>query len=262
MKSREAEAQKDIVREEFTKQATAFAALPNVSDPERVARLIRAVHPSPEARVLEVATGPGYVAMGFAAVVREVVGVDLTAAPLEIAEKTRRERGLANVRFQTADVENLPFPAGSFDAAVCRLAFHHFPDPARALAEMVRLCRAGGTVAVEDITASEHPERAEYQNRFERLRDPSHTSALPISGLLRLFRDANLEIESVSTDGILQPVARWLRTAQTPPEREAEVRAMLDRDVREDLSGARPFLRDGEWYFFHRTAIVAGYKLV
>src|SRR5688500_6082268 len=67
---------KDRVRHEFTKQAENYAAASLISDPERVARLVQAVNPAPESRVLEVATGPGYVAMGFATVCREVVGID------------------------------------------------------------------------------------------------------------------------------------------------------------------------------------------
>ena len=114
---------------------------------------------------------------------------------------------------------------------------------------------------MEDLIASEHPARAEFHNRFERLRDPSHTSALPLSGLLALFRGAGLEIEEVSAGRITQPVDSWFATAQTPPDREAEVRAMLERDALGDLSGVRPFVREGEWFFTHRTAIVVGRKL-
>lgn len=253
--------QKEVIRQEFTKQAKAYAATPTVADPERVARLIAAVNPGAEARVLDLATGPGYVAMGFAAVAREVIGVDLTAAPLAIAEHMRRERGISNLRFEAADADRLTFPGGAFDVVVCRLAFHHFAEPARALAEMARVCRTGGTVAVEDFLSNEDPVRAEFHNRLERLRDPSHTSALPLSGLLALFRDASLEIEGVQTYPTEQPVDRWFATAQTPPDREAEVRAMFERDAREDLSGLRPFVRQGERFFTHRAAIVVGRKL-
>ena len=122
-----------VVCEEFTRQATAYAANPVIADPERVARLVHAVRPTSQDRVLEVATGPGYVAMGFAAVAREVVGVDLTEAPLAIAEQRRQEQGLPNVRFQLADASRLPFADGEFDVVVCRLAFHHFEDPAAVL---------------------------------------------------------------------------------------------------------------------------------
>src|SRR5262249_56156367 len=112
-----------IVREEFTRQAVAYAANPAIADPERIARLVHAVRPTPQDRVLEVATGPGYVAMGFAAVAREVVGVDLTEAPLAIAEQRRQEQGLHNVRFQLADPSPLPFPAAHFAVALFPLAF-------------------------------------------------------------------------------------------------------------------------------------------
>src|SRR5262249_44176910 len=140
-----------VVREEFTRQAVAYAANPSIADPERIARLVQAVSPTSDARVLEVATGPGYVAMGFAAIAREVVGIDLTEAPLAIAEQRRQEQGLHNVRFQLADAARLPFADGEFDVVVCRLAFHHFAEPPRMLSEMVRVCTPHGTVAVEDI---------------------------------------------------------------------------------------------------------------
>ena len=253
-----------LVQESFTRQADAFAANPTVSDPARVERLVRAVAPAQDARVLEVATGPGYVALGFGAVCREVVGLDLTAAPLAIAERLRRERGLENVRFQSGDAERLPFESESFDVVVCRLAVHHFAAPERALGEMARVCRRGGTVAAEDMVVSEHAPRAAYQNRFERLRDPSHTRALALGELLALFAGAGLETEAVQTWDLVQEVEGWLANTQTPPGRAAQVRRMIERDGAEDRSGARPFRRpgtDGEWCFIHRNAIVVGRKL-
>ncbi len=118
--------------------------------------------------MLEVATGPGHVAMAFAKVAREVIGVDLTEAPLKIAERMRAERGLHNVSFRQADVEaRLPFDDNEFDVVVCRFAVHHFENPAVVIGEMARVCRVDGTVAIEDLISSEHPVRAEYYNRFE-----------------------------------------------------------------------------------------------
>src|SRR6266436_7879413 len=96
---------KDLVREEFTRQAPAYADAPVIKDQLHLDKLVEAVRPAPEARVLEIATGPAHVALAFARVCREVVGVDLTEAPLKIADKMRAERGLTNIRFQLADVE-------------------------------------------------------------------------------------------------------------------------------------------------------------
>jgi len=67
---------KQTVRRAFTKQADAYAATASVSDPERIARLVEATDVDSSDRVLEVATGPGHVAFGFADRCKSVVGVD------------------------------------------------------------------------------------------------------------------------------------------------------------------------------------------
>jgi ubiquinone/menaquinone biosynthesis C-methylase UbiE len=252
----------DVIRQEFTKQADAYAANPVIASQDRAMQLVGVVQPKPDDRVLEVATGPGYVAMAFATCCREVVGVDLTEAPLAIAEKTRRERGLTNVRFETANANQLSFADGTFDVVVCRFALHHFPEPRRILGEMVRVCRRAGTIAIEDLVASEHPERATFHNRFENLRDPSHTAALPLSRLLALFAAAGLEVERVQSGVFPQSLERWLQNAQTPPDKASQVRAMVEQDAAEDLSGLYPFRdQDNQWCFTQRTAVVVGRKL-
>jgi len=253
---------KDLVREEFTRQANEYAAAPVIRDLDHIEKLIKVVAPSPDARVLEVATGPGHVAMAFAKVTREVIGVDLTEAPLKIAERMRAERGLQNVSFRVADVEaRLPFEDNEFDVVVCRFAVHHFENPAVVIAEMARVCRVEGTVAIEDLISSEHPARAEYYNQFERLRDTSHTRALPLSDLLKTMASAALEIARFESSALKNPVDRWFVSGHTAPDREAEARAMIERDLIEDLSGARPARIDGELFFTHRLAIVTARKL-
>ena len=114
---------KALVRQEFTQQAHTYAANPSISDHDRLIRLVQsvqAVHPAPNARVLDVATGPGYVALTFAEAGCEVIGIDLTEAPLSIAEQLRHARGLTNVSFQLADAEHLPFGEQEFDIVVSR----------------------------------------------------------------------------------------------------------------------------------------------
>jgi len=69
-------------------------------------------------------------------------------------------------------------------------------------------------------------------------------------------------VEGVQTWELVQVVERWLANAQTPPEPAAEVRRLIEADGAGDLSGARPFRRDGDgWCFRHRNAIVVGRKL-
>ncbi|UHQ99135.1 class I SAM-dependent methyltransferase (plasmid) [Natrinema zhouii] len=223
--------------------------------------MIQATDASPDARVLEVATGPGHVALGFADVYDEVVGVDLMEAPLAIAEQTRRERGIPNVHFQKSDAEMLPFDDNTFDIVVCRLAFHHFEDPSRVLQQMARVCRPDGTVGVADLVVSEYPERGNYQNRFEQLRDLSNVRALSLSGLIELFTENGVEVHNVKTGVLIPEVEQWLGNAQTPDSRADEVRELIKEDANENLSRARPFWQDGELHFVQRTAIIIGRRL-
>lgn len=250
--------QKALIREEFTRQAAAYNANPSVADPARVARLVAAVNPAPDARVLDIATGPGFVALGFATVCAEVVGLDLTEAPLALAEQHARERGLTNARFQVGDAEQLPFEAGAFDVVVCRNAFHHFEDPERVFAEMVRVCQPRGKVAVEDLISSEHPARSDFHTWFEQLRDPSHTRACTLRELLTLFASHGFEVEHVGINHLPQDAERWMANSQTPPDRAEQIRALLRRDAAEDLSGTQPYLRDDRIFFFHHIATVVG----
>jgi len=252
----------EVVRESFTTQATAFASNPWVSDEQRIARLVSAARPSGTERVLDIATGPGYIAEAFAKKSREVLGMDLTEAMLAIARARTAEHGVKNISFSTGDAQNLPFDTGQFDVVVCRLALHHVQQPAKVISGMARVCKRDGIVLVEDIYASEHPPRAAYQDRWEKLRDPSHVRALPLRELLHLFRDAGLETETVSTAEDLCPeVERWMATTKVQVERAAEIRVLLEDDLQHDLSGTRPF-RDaaGQMFFHARTVILSGRK--
>ena len=252
----------DTVRHAFTLQADKYAANSTLANPARLAHLVETVNPSKNSLVLDVATGPGFVAEAFASVCRMVVGVDITRAPLEIARRHLHKQNHSNLHFQLADVGHLPFANAQFNVVVCRLAVHHFNNPARILTEMARVCHVNGTVAIEDIIVSEHPVRASYQNRFEKLRDLSHTKAQPLTRLLKLFADTGIEVEKVITDNLLQDVDKWLSNTYTPPKRAARVKALIERDVGEDLSGTDPFRNsDGRLQFRQRTAIVVGRKL-
>jgi ubiquinone/menaquinone biosynthesis C-methylase UbiE len=251
----------DRIRHEFSKQAVLYSQNASIRDSTRLQKLVQAVSPAKDASVLDIATGPGYVALAFAEVCREVIGVDLTPRMLELAESHRRGRKLSNASFQRGTAEKLPFPARRFDVVVSRLAFHHFRFPARVIAEAARVCRPGGMIAIEDLVVSEHPKRAAYQNRIEKLRDPSHTKALSASGLIRLLSRAGLEIQSMNSSELLQDAEKWLATSATPEPVARKVRALLIRDEKRDLSGLCPFHVDGRLHFRHNTLTVVARKI-
>ena len=160
--------------------------------------LVNATQPKPTDETLDVACGPGTVVAAFAAHVRRAIGLDMTQAMLEQARALASERNLTNVEWRSGDVYALPFADAAFDIVTCRFAFHHFEDPAKALAEMARVCRPGGRVALCDAIAPADPAKAAAFNAMERHRDPSTVAFRPSSFLIDLLAAAGLPAPSVA----------------------------------------------------------------
>ncbi|HSS04886.1 MAG TPA: class I SAM-dependent methyltransferase, partial [Solirubrobacterales bacterium] len=152
----------------------------------------------------------------------------------------------------------MPFLEGSFDLVISRFAVHHFPEPAPVLAEMTRVCRPSGRVAIVDMVVAE-PERADDYNHRERLRDPSHTRALTADELGDAMRAAGLEIVHFVERERPLPLQRWLAQTQPPEEVSSKLRGELEAELAGGApTGMRPHLEAGELHFTQRWAIAVG----
>jgi ubiquinone/menaquinone biosynthesis C-methylase UbiE len=181
---------RDAIVDQFTRQAVPFATAPSIRDEAALRTVIEFSACGPDDTVLDVACGPGILACAFARVARHVTGIDLTPAMLERARTLQAEQRLTNVTWRQGDVLPLPFADAAFTLVVSRFAFHHLLDPGAVLAEMRRVCTPGGTVMVIDSAPA--PDKADAFNAMERLRDPSHTRALPVVEHIRLFAQSGL----------------------------------------------------------------------
>lgn len=249
---------RDTVVDQFTRQAVPFATAAPIRNPAALDILVRAAGTTAADDVLDVACGPGLVACAFAARARQVTGIDLTPAMLEQARLLASERGLGNVVFRQGDVLPLPFPDAAFSVVVSRLAFHHFPDPAAVLAEMRRVCVAGGRVVVCDLTAAEDPVKAAAFHEMEMLRDPSHARALSLTELRGLFARAGFSEPTESFYGMDIEVEALLERSFPAPGDEAVIRSMFERAVDGDGFGLEMRRRDGRIWFTYRHAVLVG----
>jgi ubiquinone/menaquinone biosynthesis C-methylase UbiE len=101
--------------------------------------------------VLEVAPGPGFLAIEMARDSRiHVTGLDISKTFVELARKNAVEEGV-RVDFKLGNASAMPFADKSFDLLICRAAFKNFSEPERALKEMRRVLRPGGTGVIIDL---------------------------------------------------------------------------------------------------------------
>jgi ubiquinone/menaquinone biosynthesis C-methylase UbiE len=86
-----------------------------------------------------------------------VVGVDAAAAMIDVAR--RKGAALANLQFDAALAEQLPYADDSFDCAVSTFFFHHieFSLKQKALAEMKRTVKPGGRIVIVDVDTPSNP---------------------------------------------------------------------------------------------------------
>lgn len=100
--------------------------------------------------VLEIAPGPGYLAVELARAGLQVSALDISRAFVRIAAENAAKTGVA-VDVQLGDAAAMPFETDTFDFVVCRAAFKNFSNPVGALKEMRRVLRPAGRVLIIDM---------------------------------------------------------------------------------------------------------------
>lgn len=243
------------VRAQFTRQADAYARMTQTTDERGLRRLVEVAGVTAEERVLDVACGPGFFTAALAAVAREVVGLDATEALLDIARAGAAERQLANMSFRQGEAERMPLENDAFDLTTCRAAFHHFPEPARVLAEMKRVVRPGGRILIADILASDDTAEAALHNRIERLCDPTHTRALGEGEFASMFDEAGLTVALRKEGAIGYDLEEWMEHGGPDEDAAVEIRRLMTESMRGDAAGLAVEMKGGRIRFRHRTVV-------
>lgn len=203
------------VRAQYAASGDAYVVSAGHAGGDDLARLVELAAPRSSDRTLDVATGGGHVARALAPLVAHVVASDLTPEMLGAAERFLAGEGITNISYQQADAEALPFPDVSFDLVTCRIAPHHFPDPARFVREVARVLRPGGRFALLDSTVPVG-DVGDLYNRFEQMRDPSHVRSLPVAEWLALLAAAGLNVAAVESFAKRHDFAGWAARARVP----------------------------------------------
>jgi ubiquinone/menaquinone biosynthesis C-methylase UbiE len=262
----------DLIRERFTETVKSFAdyALDSrVSEGELLASVAAAGVSAEKIknwRALDLACGPGTFTRALAARMRFVVGLDLTPPLLARAIKSVGEASAAAgtvSAFACGDGTRMPFAAGSFDLAICGYSIHHMLHPARVIAELARVVRVGGRVALADMVARDGSDR-DLHTRIEKARDASHTLAL-FAGEFRTYLE-NAGMRVISTD-LMEKTRNFevwmnaMKVGRGTPE-YAETRRLLEGTFGNDAAGMRPKINDtGEIEYSLPVINIVGEKI-
>jgi ubiquinone/menaquinone biosynthesis C-methylase UbiE len=138
----QSQAFKEFERIGWAKQAEHYDSLVGQMTRQAVDALLAAVDARSGAKLLDVASGPGYVAAEATSRGLDAIGTDIAG---DMVDEARRR--FTKAKFDIADAENLSYANASFDAVTCAFGMLHFPRPGKAVAEAYRVLRPGGRFA-------------------------------------------------------------------------------------------------------------------
>ena len=239
---------------QFGKQADAYAKGNIFVDVVHLSEVVKRSGVREEHRVLDIATGVGFLALEFAKKADLVIGCDLTHNMLLKAYEKEKTLGLQNSGFLLSDIEALPFPDKSFDIISCRFAFHHFPDPQKALLEMKRVCR--DRLVLVDGVSSEDIDKSIFHNNIEKMRDPSHVRIYSLSEIKEMFDEAGADITEITHWEIPQDFEEWMTRAGTQEKQKKIIEQLMLQSLDGDRTGLQVKVEDGRLGFKYDTVIL------
>ncbi|MEO8206292.1 MAG: methyltransferase domain-containing protein [Chthoniobacterales bacterium] len=183
---------------------------------------------TPEMTALDIATGGGHTGLFLARRGVQVTFSDISAEMLDKVDAALTKEGLkGELRQHTA--EALPYGDGVFDLVTSRVAPHHFSDPQGFIHSAARVLKPGGHFLLIDIVSpDEESEAADWINRVEKLRDPSHVRNYTRSEWMGWVVDAGLSILFAELHPMQQTdLERYFAVADTSAENQAEVHSLI-----------------------------------
>ncbi|EOP11154.1 MULTISPECIES: class I SAM-dependent methyltransferase [unclassified Bacillus (in: firmicutes)] len=189
----------ELVKQQFGNNAEKYVKSKIHAKGPDLQYVVQQVESRHNKRLLDIATGGGHVANVLAPLFQEVVALDLTEKMLENAKNFIISNGHDNVSFVDGNAESLPFSDSSFDTITCRIAAHHFTNPAQFIYEVNRTLEDNGLFILIDNVSPENNEYDTFYNFIEKKRDPSHERALKKTEWITLLEKNGLQMQSCLT---------------------------------------------------------------
>jgi ubiquinone/menaquinone biosynthesis C-methylase UbiE len=163
-------------------------------------------HLNSDSEVLSVGCGPGTVLRAISAMHPTIQATGLDVSPVRVRQAKEKNAGNPRVRLVCGDAQDMEFPTSSFDVVYSRMLMEYLTDKEKAVAEMVRVCRPGGVVLLQDLDGQlvwHYPEDAALKKALDVVTASfAETGFDPFVGrkLFWLARNAGLESVDVQVE--------------------------------------------------------------
>ena len=230
---------KSSVNQQFSQVAANYSTSAVHAQGSDLQTMVAALPLKGTERVLDAGCGAGHTALAFAPHIMQMMAVDLSESMLDQCRLLAQERGITNAEFKVGDVEELQFDAETFDIVVSRYSAHHWPNPARAVAQFRRVLKPGGHFILSDIVSFDEFVIDSYVQTIEVLRDPSHVRDHTVREWQVMMEAEGFQVEVISEHGVWLNFDSWVERMATPVIHVAALKSIFDGapdEVRQQLN--------------------------
>jgi ubiquinone/menaquinone biosynthesis C-methylase UbiE len=253
------ETHRSIVKE-FSKQVKSLERAKFFTNQDIIERIKKESRLTEKMTVLDAGCGPGIVTEAVAPHVKEVVAFDLTPAMIEATRMRCENAGLHNVRYQTGNIESLPYENEYFDRVISRLVVHHLPEPRKGLKEIHRVLKKNGIFVLADIIGSENLQKEKLHNALEVLRDPSHSRMLSQSELVNSLEGSGFDVSVADMWVNEREFSEWIAITNSP-ERIGPLKIVMTALVKAGYDAGVNLRADDQTVFFdHMWILISATK--
>ena len=219
-----------------------------VSDPDLGAMLVRLLNPKATDSLLDVACGTGQVSTNFSGRVGRITGLDITPAMFDQADEILDEMVVSSA-------EGMPFADETFDLVIERQGIQ-FMNDAKAVGEMVRVCKPGGRICVVQLCAVGEEDREEYHEVL-RLRNPARKNFYVRGDLETLLKNAGYRSVDVHEYVSVEDVDAWSDNGAISEANREGIRAVY-RNASEAFRKLHAVQSEDGTRFFDNMLFVVG----
>lgn len=248
---------KASVQRLFNRLSTPYARFVFSRSQEETRRDAAWIKPQSRERVLDLACGPGALALELARYGCHVYAFDLAERMIALARSAAHRQRDLQTHFGVADAEHLPLPSSRFDLVTCSYSLAGFPALRQVVAEISRVTRPGGRVAILEVVAPENAGQRAVLSQLEQRRSAgAPVRLLCLTDLLVLFPQMNWLLLDGHVRERRRRLEDWLSLGEL--SRTTGSRRKLREQVLEtafdDSAGLHLERRRGRWFYYPKVA--------